>query len=396
MTSLDISPAKLDILRVVAAVRAAVGKKGAIALHEPEFCGKERDYVLQCIDSTFVSSVGEFVNRFETMIATVSGARYAIACINGTAALQICLQLAGVRPNDEVLMQALNFVATANVASYLHAVPHFVDSDIGTLGMSATALTQRLEEVCERHPDGVINKQSRRRIAAIVPMHTFGHPVDIEGILAVAKLWNLPVIEDAAESLGSLYHGRHTGTFGMLAALSFNGNKIVTTGGGGAILTNDEQLARHAKHLTTTAKAPHRWAFYHDEIGYNYRLPNLNAALGCAQLERLDHFVESKRRLADRYALAFQGVTDVSVFSEPKGARSNYWLNSLVIDQEAADERDLLLSALNDAGLQARPAWMLLHHLPMYRNAPHGDLKVAERLGRCIVNVPSSAILGDD
>ncbi len=387
--------AALDVDRVVKAVARAAGKAGPLALHEPEFGGNEKAYLLECIDSTYVSSVGKFVDKFETMLTAATGSHHAIACVNGTAALQVCLQLAGVGRDDEVLVPALTFVATANSVTFLGALPHFIDSEAHTLGLSARAVAARLRAIAERSNGAVRNVETGRRIAAIVPMHTFGHPVDIDGILAVAAEWDIPVIEDATESLGTLHHNRHTGTFGRLSALSFNGNKIVTTGGGGAILTDDKELARRAKHLTTTAKLPHRWAFIHDEAGYNFRLPNLNAALGCAQLEQLDRFVENKRRLALRYQQAFDGVSGLRVFVEPKGARSNYWLNTLLLDDEVADQRDMLLTALNDAGLMARPVWTPLHRLAMYRSCPRDALEVAENLERRIVNVPSSAQLAN-
>lgn len=385
----------LDIGGVVSAVRAVVGVPGPVALHEPEFSGNEKGYLNECIDTNFVSSVGEFVNRFEQMLTTATGSRHAVACVNGTVALQIALQLSGVRQNDEVMMPALTFVATANSVSFVRAVPHFVDSEPRTLGLSARALAERLDAIGERGAMGVCNVETGRRIAAIVPMHTFGHPVDMEGVLTVAKAWDLPVVEDATESLGSTYRGRHSGTFGRLAALSFNGNKIITTGGGGAILTDDSELARQAKHLTTTAKMPHRWEFNHDQIGYNFRLPNLNAALGCAQLEQLDGFVQNKRRLANQYRDAFEGFSGIQVFAEPEGARSNYWLNCLMIDSVEAGRRDELLAALNDAGLMARPVWTPMHRLPMYRECPRGTLDVAEDLVRRIVNVPSSPRLAN-
>ena len=384
----------LDIKSVVEVVRDVVGVAGLIALHEPEFSGNEKKYLNDCIDSTFVSSVGKFVDRFEAMLSECTGSRHAIACANGTVSLQVALQLAGVCADDEVFVPALTFVATANSVSFLGAVPHFVDSEDRTLGLSAKALAERLEAVAERAPQGVRNVQTGRRIAAIVPMHAFGHPVDLAGLMKVAEAWEIPIVEDATESLGTFYQNRHTGTFGLLSALSFNGNKIVTTGGGGAILTDDGELARRAKHLTTTAKLPHRWAFEHDEIGYNYRLPNLNAALGCAQLEQLEDFVERKRRLADRYRAAFGHVPGIRVFAEPQGARSNYWLNALMLDESATDQRDELLDALNNAGVMSRPAWTLLHRLPMYCQCPRGSLHVAESLSRRIVNVPSSARLG--
>jgi perosamine synthetase len=379
-----------DIAQIVAAVRSVVGTDGAVALHEPRFTGNERAYLLECLDSTFVSSVGAFVDRFEAMLAQATGAPYAIACINGTAALQVCLRLAGVEAGDEVMMPALTFVATANSAHFIGAIPHFIDSDPHTLGLGAAALARQLDAVARRQAGAVVNRHTGRRIGAVVPMHMFGHAVAIDEILAVAAAWGLPVVEDATESLGTLYRGRHTGTFGVAAALSFNGNKIITTGGGGAILTADERLARRAKHLTTTAKTPHRWAFQHDEAGYNFRLPNLNAALGCGQLEGLDALVERKRRLAERYRRVFAGVPGLRVFAEPADSRSNYWLNALLLDSGAAGLRDAVLGALNDAGLQARPAWTPMHRLPMYRDNPRGPLDQAEDLERRIVNVPSS------
>lgn len=385
-----------SVFHIVDAVRSVVRTSEAVALHEPEFRGNERAYVMECIDSTYVSSVGEFVDRFERMLATATGARYAVACVNGTAALQVCLELAGVRPNDEVLMPALTFVATANSANAIGAVPHFVDCETETLGLRASALSVRLAEVGERREDGILNRQTGRWIRAVVPMHTFGHPTRIDAITQVAAAWGIPVVEDATEALGSLYRGRHMGTFGRMAALSFNGNKIITTGGGGAILTDDPDLAKRARHITTTAKMPHRWAFFHDEAGYNFRMPNINAALGCAQLERLGDFVDRKRRLAARYIDACDGLSGIRIFAEPQEARSNYWLNSLLIDPDAADCRDDLLAGLNEAGLMARPAWTLMHRLPMYKGCPRGNLDVAEELERRIVNVPSSAKLADD
>jgi len=379
----------LDIGKVVAAVRDVVGQEGVVALHEPQFSGNEKSYLTDCIESTFVSTVGVYVSKFEMMLQQVTGSKHAIACVNGTAALQVALQIAGVRSSDEVIMPALTFVATANSASFIGAVPHFVDSERKTLGIGSKALSERLAAIGERANGSVRNRETGARIAAIIPMHTFGHPVDVEGIESVAADWRIPVVEDATEALGSLYHNRHVGTFGLLSALSFNGNKIITTGGGGAILTDDDELAARAKHLTTTAKAPHRWAFIHDEVGYNFRLPNINAALGCAQLEQLDRFIEQKRRLAERYRRAFETVAGVAVFVEQAGARSNYWLNTLIV--EDPERRDELLAALNNDGLMARPVWTLMHRLPMYHDCPRGPLDVAEDLERRIVNLPSSA-----
>jgi perosamine synthetase len=338
-----------------------------------------------------VSSVGKFVDRFENMLEEVTGARRAIAVVNGTAALHACFTLAGVESGDEVMSPALTFIATTNAIAYCGASPHFIDSSFRTLGMDAQALGARLDAIAQRGPDGTINRETGRKIAAIAPMHTFGHPVDMDEIVAIARHWDIPVVEDAAESLGSTYKGHAVGSQARLAALSFNGNKIVTTGGGGAILTNDEDLGRRAKHITTTAKLPHKWAFVHDEVGFNYRLPNLNAALGCAQLEQLDGFLKSKRRLAAAYQRAFAGVPGVQFSREPEGTTSNYWLNAILLDEAHADLRDEVLTALNASGFGARPTWTLMHRLPMFAACPRGDLRVAESIERRLINLPSSA-----
>jgi len=380
--------------RVLAATRAVLGDAiQPIALHEPEFRGREWDYVKECIDTGWVSSVGSFVDRFERDLSAFTGAAHAVATSNGTAALHICLLLAGVRAGDEVLMPALTFIATANAVSYVLAVPHFVDSETVSLGVDPVKLDARLRDTA-RVIDGVcINQRTGAPIRALVVMHVFGHPADLAALDEVARRWHLVLIEDAAESLGSTYHGRHTGNVGRLAALSFNGNKVVTTGGGGAVLTNDTALGRRAKHLTTTARTPHRWSFLHDEVGYNYRLPNLNAALGCAQLEQLPSFVERKRRLAERYREAFASIGGVRFVVEPPATASNYWLNAIVLEGDRAGQRDALLAALNDAGYMARPLWTLMHRLPMYTDCPRDDLAVAEQLEARLVNVPSSAKL---
>jgi perosamine synthetase len=383
---------RFEVATVVAAVQRAVGtSQGMLGLHEPVFAGNELAYLEQCVKSTFVSSVGKFVDRFEKMLEELTGARRAIAVVNGTAALHACFRLAGVEPGDEVVSPALTFIATANAISYCGATPHFVDSSFETLGMDSQALATRLDAVAQRTSTATVNRESGRRIAAIVPMHTFGHPVDLDGIAAIARHWAIPLVEDAAESLGSTYNGHGVGSQARLAALSFNGNKIVTTGGGGAILTNDEEVGRRARHLTTTAKLPHKWAFVHDEIGFNYRLPNLNAALGCAQLEQLDGFLRRKRALAAAYDRAFAGVPGVQFAREPKGAGSNYWLNAILLDEVHAGSRDELLTALNAAGFGARPAWTLMHRLPMFAACPRGDLRVAESIERRLINLPSSA-----
>jgi perosamine synthetase len=387
-TSLD----RLDVRTVVAAVQRAVGTpNGTLGLHEPVFGGNELAYLEECIKSTFVSSVGKFVDRFEDMLAEFTGAKRAIAVVNGTAALHACFRLAGVGPGDEVISPALTFIATTNAISYCGATPHFIDSSFKTLGMDSQALGARLDAIAQRSPGGTINRETGRRIAAVVPMHTFGHPVDMDGIAEIARRWEIPLVEDAAESLGSTYKGHAVGSQARLAALSFNGNKIVTTGGGGAILTNDEELGRRAKHITTTAKLPHKWAFVHDEIGFNYRLPNLNAALGCAQLEQLKGFLQSKRLLATAYDRAFADVPGVQFAREPEGTNSNYWLNAILLDETHAGLRDEVLTALNAAGFGARPVWTLMHQLPMFNGCPRGDLRVAESIERRLINLPSSA-----
>jgi perosamine synthetase len=379
----------------LAAVRSVLGEASrTIALHEPEFSGREWDYVKECIDTGWVSSVGAFVDRFENDLRACTSASYAVATSNGTAALHICLLLAGVQPGDEVLMPALTFIATANAVSYAGAVPHFVDSEARSLGVDAQALDTYLGDIVERREGASFNRRTGARLRALVVMHVFGHPCDLDALADVAARWNLVLIEDAAESLGASYKGRHTGNVGRVSALSFNGNKVVTTGGGGAVLTNDASLGQRAKHLTTTARVPHRWSFLHDEVGYNYRLPNLNAALGCAQLEQLTSFVERKRALAERYATAFEGVAGIEFLREPAQTRSNYWLNAIVLAPEQAGTRDALLAALNDAGYMSRPLWTLMHHLPMYVACPRAPLPVAESLEARVVNLPSSARLG--
>ena len=368
---------------------------GFISLHEPRFAGDEWTYVKECLDTGWVSSAGKFVDRFEEDLAGYSGVKRAVAVVNGTAALHICLLLAGVEPGDEVLMPALTFIATANAVSYCGAVPNFVDSEEATLGVDPLKLAEYLATVSEDRTDGCYNRLTGRRIKAIVPMHTFGHPVDLDSLLEVCQRFHIILIEDAAESLGSFYKGRHTGQRGLLSAFSFNGNKTITTGGGGAILTNDEELGRLAKHITTTAKVPHRWEFNHDMVGYNYRMPNINAALGCAQLEQLPDFLNAKRRLAERYLRAFAGIQGIRFFTEPSNSQSNYWLNTLLLDEEFAGQRNALLEATNDAGIMTRPAWTLMHKLPMFTDCPKMDLLVAESLERRLINIPSSVMLGE-
>lgn len=385
----------MEIDRIVSAIRSVLPSRDFIGLHEPCFAGNEWGYVKECLDTGWVSSVGKFVDRFEEQLAEYCGVRKAVAVVNGTAALHVCLILAGVERGDEVLIPALTFIATANAVSYCGAVPHFVDSEEATLGLDPVRLGAYLEQNAVLRSGECFNKNTGRRIKAVVPMHAFGHPVDLDPLLEVCGRFHLELVEDAAESLGSFYKGRHTGNFGRVSAVSFNGNKLVTTGGGGAILTNDEELGRLAKHVTTTAKVPHRWNFCHDMIGFNYRMPNLNAALGCAQLEELEGFLRSKRVLAQRYRDALAGIEGVRFFEEQSFARSNYWLNVLLLDEECASERDALLTRTNDSGIMTRPVWMLMHKLAMFEQCPRMELPVAESLERRIINIPSSAFLGD-
>lgn len=359
-----------------------------IFLHEPLFIGNERKYVLDAIDSTFVSSVGKYVNRFEDMMAEITGAKYAIALVNGTCALHIALKLVGVKRNEEVLSQALTFIATANAISYEGAIPHFIDVDNDTLGLSPDALKERLSVIAEMRNGECYNKETGRRIAACVPMHTFGFPARIDEIVEICNQYNIPVVEDAAESLGSYYKGQHTGTFGKVATFSFNGNKTVTCGGGGAIVTNDEALAKRAKHITTTAKVPHKWEFAHDEIGYNYRMPNLNAALACAQLEQLNAFVENKRVTAAYYHDFFADYSFVQHINEPLSSSSNYWLNALQFRDK--NHRDAFLEYSNANGVMTRPIWRLMNTLEMFKNSPADDLTNSHFLEDTIVNIPSS------
>jgi perosamine synthetase len=365
--------------------------QGPVGLHEPRFVGREWDYLKECLDSTFVSSVGKFVDRFEADLAAFTGAKRAVAVVNGTAALHVALLLAGVEPGDEVLVPALTFVATANAVAYCRATPHFVDSEARTLGMDARALCEHLRATTEQRNGKCVNRATGRVIRAMVPMHAFGHPCDIDALLGVASEFGIVLVEDAAESLGSCVGSRHTGTFGRVGTLSFNGNKTITTGGGGALLTNDEALGARAKHITTTAKQPHRWAFLHDQVGYNYRLPNLNAALGCAQLEQLPAFLQDKRRLYETYARRFDGLTGLQLMKEPAGCTSNYWLQALLLDEDQAPLRDAVLTATNDAGYMTRPVWALMHRLPAFAACPRSPLRVAESIEARLINIPSSA-----
>jgi aminotransferase in exopolysaccharide biosynthesis len=376
--------------QVITAIRAVVGT-GPAVLHEPSFIGNEWLYLKECLDSTFVSSVGKFVDRFELDLASFTGAKHAVAVVNGTAALHIALKLAGVQAGDEVLISALTFVATANAVTYCNATPHFMDSEARTLGVDAAKLRDYLIRHTEQRASQCINRDTGQVIRALVLMHTFGHPSDVDGLLAIAHDFNIALVEDAAESLGSYYHSQHTGTFGLMGTLSFNGNKTITTGGGGAILTNDTALALHAKHLTTTAKLPHAWEYRHDEIGYNYRLPNLNAALGCGQLEQLPAMLAAKRKLFTLYQTTFSQVAGVDLMAEPAQCQSNYWLQTLLLDADQAYQRDVVLKVTNDAGFMTRPAWILIHKLAPFKDCPRLDLAMAQSLSQRLINIPSSS-----
>lgn len=380
---------------IVARLRALLRDPDAfVPLHAPEFKGPEWEFVKDCLDTGWVSSVGKYVDQFEQEVADLCGAKYGVAVVNGTAALQISMLVGGVVAGDEVLMPALTFVATANAACHGGAIPHFVDSCPKTMGIDPKALRDYLAEIADCTGGQTINRKTGRRIAAIVPMHVFGHPVDMDALNDVARDYGLLVVEDAAESLGSTYKNRPCGSLGDIATLSFNGNKIITTGGGGAIVTNNEDFAKRAKYLTTTAKVPHRWAFDHSEVAYNYRMPNINAALGCAQLTQLQDRIAQKRQLAQHYIAGFSDLKSVAVFQEPEHAQSNYWLNALILDPALSASRDDLLDALNAADLMCRPVWTLMHHLPMFTDCPRSDLPVAEDLATRVINIPSSAHLG--
>lgn len=370
-------------------VRQIYQTEAFIPLHEPRFCGNEKRYLLDVVDSTFVSSVGPYVCEFENQIAAYCGVKHAVATVNGTAALHVALLLAGVTSGEEVITQAVTFVATCNAVRYCGAEPVFVDVDRATLGMSPHALSSFLAEFAEQRDDGVFNKFSGKRIAACLPMHVFGHPCDVVGLLAVCEQYGIPLVEDAAEALGSHYFDRHCGAFGKLGVLSFNGNKIITTGGGGMILTDDDELARQAKHLTTTAKLPHAWQFVHDQIAYNYRMPNLNAALGLAQLEQMPVFIQRKRELATRY-LDWAKASGVEMISEPVGAHANYWLNALL--SNSGQEREAFLQASNAQGVMTRPLWELMVELPMFKHCQQDALTNSYWLAERVVNVPSSVV----
>ncbi len=383
----DLSHKIIDIIRKV------TGRPdGPIALHEPTFSGNAWQYVKDCIDTNWVSNVGKYVARFEQMLSQRTQARHVIATVNGTAALHVCLLLAGVKADDEVLIPALTFVATANAAAYCNAVPHFVDVDRETMGVCPVKLRRYLDQIAEKRDGCSCNRQTGRPLRALIVMHCFGHPAHLDELKKVCDDFGIVLIEDAAEAVGSLYHGKHVGNHGLMSMLSFNGNKTITTGGGGAILTNDDALADRARHLTTTGKLPHDWEYYHDCVAFNYRMTNLNAALGCAQLETLNEFLERKRLLAWRYQELFSGIDAISFLPEPAGSQSNYWLSAIMVNSHSRADRDQLLNDLNADGIRARPAWHLLNDLPMFKECPSDSLTESELINASLINLPSSPL----
>lgn len=373
--------------QIVAFIKTLYPGRDFIPLHEPCFRGNEKKYLEECIDSTFVSSVGKFVDAFERKVEEYTGAKKAVVIVNGTVALHFALKLVGVRQDDEVITQPLTFIATANAISYCNAHPVFIDIDLDTLGMSPASLQSFLEKYAEVKGNECYNKETGKRIKACVPMHTFGHPCRIDEIVSICNNWFIEVVEDAAESIGSTYKGKHTGTFGRIGVLSFNGNKTITTGGGGMLITNDEELGNRAKYLSTQAKVPHPWEYYHDEIGYNYRMPNLNASLGLAQMEQLDTFLENKRAIAKTYQFFFEKL-GITFFSEPKQSSSNYWLNAILLKDR--NERDEFLKFTNENGIMTRPAWRLMQKLPMFEKCMKHDIYHAEWIEERLINIPSS------
>ena len=373
---------------VIKYIHELYGTNSFVPLSVPVFTGNEKKYLEECIDSTFVSSVGKFVDRFEEMVAEYTGAKKAVVCVSGTNALHMAMMLVGVERNDEVITQALTFIATCNAISYIGAHPVFIDVDKDTMGLSPKAVKAWLETNAEIKKNSCYNKNTGRRIKCCVPMHTFGHPVHLDELVEVCNAWHIELIEDAAESIGSFYKGKHTGTFGKVGAISFNGNKTITTGGGGMLLFNDEELAKFAKHLTTQAKVSHRWEFRHDHIGYNYRMPNINAALGCAQMENLEQFVLNKRETASIYADFFKNTDGIEYFVEPENCRANYWLNAVILKDKHAQLE--FLQQTNDNGVMTRPIWELMNRLPMFEHCQNDGLENSIWLADRVVNIPSS------
>lgn len=383
-----------DYKQIVDFIRDLYGGQDFVPLAVPKFIGNEKKYLNECIDTTFVSSVGKFVDRFEEDMARYTGAKRAVVCVSGTNALHMALMLVGVERDDEVLTQALTFIATCNALSYIGAHPVFLDVDVETMGLSPDAVKEWLAKNAEICNGQCYNKRTGRRVKACVPMHTFGHPVRLDELVAVCEEYHIEIVEDAAESIGSLYKGKHTGTFGKIGALSFNGNKTITTGGGGMLLFNDEELGAYAKHLTTQAKVPHRWEFRHDHIGYNYRMPNINAALGCAQLEHIEKFVAEKRATAAAYRDYFSRIEGIEFFVEPKNTRSNYWLNAVLLPNR--EEQQAFLQYTNDNGIMTRPIWELMNRLPMFENCETDHLTNTQMFVDRVVNIPSSVRLSTE
>lgn len=376
---------------IVNFIHQLYGTDDFVPLHAPLFIGNEKKYLNECIDTTFVSSVGKFVDRFEEEMAAYTGAKKAVVCVSGTNALHMAMLLVGVERDDEILTQALTFIATCNAISYIGAHPVFIDVDKDTLGLSPVAVKAWLGKNAEVRNGICYNKNSGRRVKACIPMHTFGHPIKIDALVTLCEEWHIELVEDAAESLGSFYKGQHTGTFGKVGAISFNGNKTITTGGGGMLLFQDEELGKFAKHLTTQAKVPHRWEFIHDHIGYNYRMPNINAALGCAQLENLERYVRNKRETAERYKEYFGKISEMAFFIEPADCRSNYWLNAILLDNRQSQQD--FLAYTNDHGIMTRPVWQLMNCLQMFKNCETDGLGNTIWLEERIVNIPSSVRL---
>ena len=381
----------MEIKKVIDFIKDLYGNQEFVPLSVPKFIGNEKKYLNECIDTTFVSSVGQFVDRFEKDMAAYTGAKRAVVCVSGTNALHMAMMLAGVERDDEVLTQALTFIATCNAIAYIGAHPVFLDVDKSTMGLSPDEVKEWLTKNAEIRNGQCYDKNTNRRVKACVPMHTFGHPVRIEELAAICAEWHIELVEDAAESIGSKYKGIHTGLFGKVGALSFNGNKTITTGGGGMLLFMDEELGALAKHLTTQAKVPHRWEFRHDHIGYNYRMPNINAALGCAQLEHLDEFIADKRETAKAYAEFFKNVDGIEFFTEPENSFSNYWLNVVILPDH--DKQLEFLQETNDNGVMTRPIWELMNRLPMFEHCLHDDLKNTIWFADRVVNIPSSVRL---
>ncbi len=381
--------------KIIEFIKELYPRQNPVPLHSPVFIGNEKKYLSDCIDSTYVSYVGKYVQLFEELTAKYTGAKYAVAVVNGTAALQTALKIAGVEYGDEVITQPLTFVATANAISHCGAQPVFVDVDLNTLGMSPEKLSEWIDKNIKYDSIGkkAYNRMTMKRVAAIVPMHTFGHPCIIDELAKIANKYNIPLIEDAAESLGSFYFGgsgknkKHTGTFGLAGILSFNGNKTITTGGGGMILTDDEEFSLKARHITTTGKIPHAWEYIHDEIAFNYRMPNVNAAIGFAQIEKIDEYIENKRNTAKSY-FNFFSDSEIKFITEPRNSRSNYWLNSILLKD--LNERNKFLELSNLGGVTTRPIWRLINKLDMYRNCQTGNLENASWLEERVINIPSS------